>query len=217
MGYFMLRIASSLILLVTFSTVNAQQFSVNEKPVRLWGGSTGVVSKFVGPTGEATVNGGWLDTGLSYQFNDNFFGQISYTKNRVDSVIANGETTNFDDSWTSKGIGIGYRHARSSVLGKYFGVAYYHDIGGDESEETSGLISLFMEKDTKGRFGRFGISRSTQNASGTAFGGTHVWFLKSGLGLGFDWSYETGTESEMFDTEIKYVETTGGLLLMYRM
>jgi hypothetical protein len=213
----MRRIASALLLLATLSTANAQQFGTNEKSARFWAGSTGSVVTFKNQSGEAIVSGGWIDTGLSYQLNDNFFGELSYSKNRVDSVEVNGETTSRDETWTSKGIGIGFRAARTAFIGNYFGAAYYHDISGDDSEDSSGLVSLFMEKDNYSRFGRLSVSRLTKDASGTAIGGTHVWFLQSGLGLGFDWSYETGENADTFDTALKYTETTGGLLLMFRM
>lgn len=213
----MIRIASSLLLLATLSTANAQQFSVNEKSARVWGGGNGIVSNFKSPTGEATMNGNWLEMGAAYKFNDNFFGEIRYSKNAVDSVKTNGEKTNIDESWTSKEIGIGFRSARAGTVGKYFGAAYYQDIDGDESDSSSARVSLFLEKDDSIRLGRLGISRATKDATGTAIGGTHVWFLKSGIGLGLNWSYEAGKDTEMFGTEIKYTETSGGILLMFRL
>lgn len=213
----MIRIASALLLLATLSTANAQQFGVNNKSARVWGGSTGIVSNFESPAGEATMNGSWLETGVAYKFNDNLFGEIRYSKNTVDSVETNGETTDIDETWTSKGIGIGFRSARVGTVGKYFGAAYHQDIDGDESDSSSGRVSLFMEKDNSIRFGRLGLSRATKDATGTAIGGTHVWFLKSGIGLGMDWSYEAGKDTEMFGTEVKYTEVSGGLLLMFRL
>ncbi|MDB4222742.1 hypothetical protein N9850_03135 [Granulosicoccus sp.] len=210
-------IATALFLLATLSSANAQQFGTNEKSARVWAGSTGSVVTFKNQSGEAIVSGGWLDTGLSYQLTDNFFGELSYSKNRVDSVEVDGETTSRDDTWSSKGIGIGFRLARTEYIGNYFGAAYYHDISGDDSEDSSSLISLFMEKDNYSRFGRLSISKLTKDATGTSVGGTHVWFLQSGLGLGFEWSYETGKNADMFDTELKYTGTTAGLLVMFRL
>jgi hypothetical protein len=118
----------------------------------------------------------------------------------------------------NKTIGIGYRAARANSVGNYFGAAYYHNMDAEESD-SSGRVALFMEKDNSRRFGRLGLSRATSDATGTEIGGTHVWFLQSGLtlGLGFDRSYETGDTTDTFDTALKYTKSTAGLLLMFRM
>lgn len=208
----MLRITSALILLSTLSTANAQQYGSNNNPLRVWGASTGIVMQFEGPTGEVEMRGGWLETGFSYQFNDTIFAELNYAKNRVDSYEINGQTTDADEAWTSKRVGIGFRSARANSMNKYFGAAYYKYLGSDDSGDDAGTISLFMETDNNSRYGRLGLSRATKNATSTTLGGRHVWFLQSGLGLGFDWSYESGEEEAVKRTGI-----TGGLLLMFRL
>ena len=213
----MLRIASTLLFFITLGSANALAFTSNEKSLKVWGGSTGVAAKFKDAPVDASMQGSWLETGVSYQFTNNFFGEFNYTKNRIDSFEIDGQTIDSEDTWTSKTVGIGFRAARSQSIGKYYGAAYYHAMSSDESDEASGTVSLFMEKDTTSRYGRLGLTRATKDASGTTIGGRHVWFLQSGLGLGLDWSYFSATDTATFNTEVKYTETSGGLLLMFRL
>lgn len=217
MGSLMLRIAAVLLTLVTINSAHAQQFTTNSFATRIFAGSSGYVLELENAANDAKTNGSQLEAGLSFQFNDTLFGTINYSSNSIDSTEINDVTTERDETWTSTVLGVGLRSTYGTGVGNYYGIAYYHDLDAAESGDSSALISLFMEKDNSRRFGRLGLSRAAENATGNIIGGTHVWFLESGLGLGFDWSYEAGEDALDLGIMVEYTEISGGLLLMYRL
>jgi len=211
----MFRFVSSVLLLAAFTSANAQQFDTNNKHARVWAGSSGSTMTISAPRRNLEATQSVVDTGLSYQFNDNFFGSANYGRATLRSISFNGQTETMSDTTSKSILGMGYRLARANTAGKYFGLAYYRNFDAEE-ESASGFISIFSEKDNNNRYGRVGLSTDLTSESTVEFSGRHVWFLQSGLGLGLNWAYQAFTDTETLNQSADVSVATGGVLLMYR-
>ena len=221
----MLRLATVCLLFVAinfaFKEAYAQENLTNLNPLRL-------EFSFSQTTADAKQAGNKIRTKSSnrfgtvtYYFKRQFFGEVGYGRPRTHNILINSQplTGRENENSDLSLYGLGFRSYRKGSDGEYLGlgIRFTSDLSAESDNNSTQIIRLFTQKDTRDRYGAIQLSRQNGVAGEiTKLGGRHIWFGSSGVGFGFEWAFGIGRDVNEAGLETNYRSRDGGVVIMYR-
>jgi hypothetical protein len=219
----MVRLATACLLFVVISlaNANAQENLTNLNPLRLEFSLSKNSANAKQADNEISTKSSDRFGTLTYYFKKQFFGEIGYGRPRTHNISINGQTLlrPGNEKKTLSLYGLGFRSYRKASHGEYLGIAirFTSDLSNKSGSESTQIIRLFTQKDTRTRYAVIQLSRANGNAGEISkLGGRHVWFNTNGVGFGLQWALGIGREVDEAGLETHYRSREVGIIVMYR-
>ena len=206
---------------VAFANAYAQETLTNLDPLRLEFTFSQVSAKATQADNKINTKSSDRFGLLTYYFKRQFFGEIGYDRPRTHKVSINSQTIpSLSGEKTALALyGLGFRSYRKGSHGEYLGIGlrFSSDLSNESESNSTQKIRLFIQKDTRTRYGILQLSRENGKAGEISkLGGRHVWFNNDGLGFGFQWAFGIGREINEMGLETNYQSRVAGIIVMYR-
>ena len=221
----MLRLATACLLFVAinfaFKNAHAQENLTNLNPLRLeFSFSQTTADAKQGDNKIRTKSSNRFGT-VTYYFKRQFFGEVGYGRPRTHNILINDQSlTGRENENTELSLyGLGFRSYRKGSHGEYLGlgIRFTSDLSAESDNNSTQIIRLFTQKDTRDRYGAIQLSRQNGDAGEiTKLGGRHIWFGSSGVGFGFEWAFGIGRDVNEAGLETNYRSRDVGVVIMYR-
>lgn len=219
----MVRLATACLLFaaLSFASANAQENRTNLNPLRLEFSFSQTSANAKQADNEISSKSSDRFATLTYHFKKQFFGELGYGRPRTHNISINNQAIQRQDNErTALSLyGVGFRSYRKGSNGEYLGIAirFTSDLSDESDSESTQIIRLFTQKDTRKRYAVIQLSRANGNAGEISkLGGRHVWFNNDGIGFGVQWAFGIGREVDESGLETHYRSRDAGVIIMYR-
>lgn len=219
----MVRLATTCLLfaVLSFASANAKENLTNLNPLRLEFSFSQTSANAKQANNEISTKSSDRFATLTYHFKKQFFGEIGYGKPRTHNISINNQSIlRQENERTALSLyGLGFRSYRNGSNGEYLGIAirFTSDLSNESDIESTQIIRLFTQKDTRKRYAVIQLSRANGDAGEISkLGGRHVWFNNDGIGFGVQWAFGIGREVDESGLETHYRSRDAGVIIMYR-
>ena len=156
---------------------------------------------------------------FTYQHGSGFYGRVGLGRADIYNLeLEGGNSIDPDEQYLTTSLGVGYRFARQTGDGLFWGLGYASGSTDQDDDDASNTAFAFWEKDNARRYGIIGAGFNSQgDLSAIVVEGKHVWFGQGGVGIGLTWLLGSGRlDTPPGVTDVDVAAARFGVVAMFR-